>query len=129
MSAVNIYARRHQHAPVLESHSQVKPMASAVGVQTYSPEKDNQAVDTGSLNSESKRVLSRGRTSDSSLTSAPSVTKRQAKYKHKKRQLKGCVPVEEPRRDGDLLVEQMKQQLEQQTLEEAAKLIKVEKLA
>ena len=129
MSAVNIYARRHQHIPVVESRSKVRPAASAVGVQTYSPEKYSQAVDTGSLNNEGKRVLSRGRTSDSSLTSAPSVMKRQAKYKHRKRQLKGCVRVEEPRRDGDLLVEQMKQQLEQQTLEEAAKLIKVEKLA
>ena len=128
MSAVNIYARRHQHASVADSRSKVKPVASAVGVQTCSPEKDNQAVDTGSLNSESRRH-SRGRMSDSSLTSAPSVTKRQAKYKHRKTQLKGRVRVEEPRRDGDLLVEQMKQQLEQQTLEEAAKLIKVEKLA
>ncbi|KAI6654618.1 Centrosome-associated protein [Oopsacas minuta] len=122
MSTINIYARRHQHPPVIEPRI-IDTDPKAVGVQTYSPEQEHRAVDTMSLNTKSIQSRSIG------TSSRQPYMKNKPRYKPKRKQQREYIPVEESRKDEDLLVEQMKQQLERQTLVEADKLVKVEKLA
>ena len=124
MSAINIYARRHTHTPGTKPRASVR----TEGVQTSSPEKEHQGVDTFSLHSD---VTSSGKTypvESRSKIDSSSAAKRQARYKHRKPRQQRYT--EDSVTEGEVLESQMKRELRlSETLEEADRqLIKVERL-
>ena len=134
MSAINIYVRKH-----LGSTKPHSPMGTgAAAVQTSSPEKQHQGVDTLSLrndltNTDNTNTVQSPSKRDSKPNS--SAVKRHLRYKHKKtqqqqQQQQRHVGIEEGVTEGDVLESQMKQELQLfETLEKAEReLIKVERI-